>query len=247
MGRVPKRLKTGDEPNAEAVKVKVKSYKDEEEEEEKSSNNDNDEEEEQVVQPVAQVKRPGCIPSRPYVPPRPNYILMDYDESMGGEVIPDNKVIRPMNRWCYTKLDPVYWGENSIERCPTYGGTYRKALPHVFEQGRDVRMYVENTIKQQRFEATHIDAQVDRVQVTHCIDPWGYAAMEWRKNRMIEKYQDMKMNGEMIATDDKIKLRAVQTVRLIRRGLLEEGTSGEYDFPLNQVRVLDPEKYRYWK
>jgi hypothetical protein len=46
---------------------------------------------------------------------------MDYDESMGDEVIPDDKVIRPMNCWCYTELDPVYWGENSIDRCPTYG------------------------------------------------------------------------------------------------------------------------------
>jgi hypothetical protein len=46
---------------------------------------------------------------------------MDYDKSMGDVVIPDNKVIRPMNCWCYTKLDPVHWGENSIDGCPTYG------------------------------------------------------------------------------------------------------------------------------
>jgi hypothetical protein len=71
--------------------------------------------------------------------------------------------------------------------------------------------------------------------------------MEWLKNRMIKKYQDMKTNGKMIASDDKIKSRAVQTVRLIRRELLEEVNSGEYDFPLNQVRALDPEKYRYQK
>jgi hypothetical protein len=131
MRRVPKRLKTGDKPNAEAVKVKVrvkvKSDNDKEEEEEKSSDHDNNEEEEdegqeeQVAQPVARVERPGYIASAPYVPPRPKYILMEYNKSMGDEVIPDNKVIRPMNRRCYTKLDPVYWGENSIDRCPTYG------------------------------------------------------------------------------------------------------------------------------
>jgi hypothetical protein len=40
----------------------------------------------------------------------------------------------------------------------------------------------------------------------------------------------MKKIGKMIATDDKIKLRAIQMVRLIRRGLLEEATSGDYDF-----------------
>jgi hypothetical protein len=93
------------------------------------------------------------------------------------------------------------------------------------------------------FEATHIDTQADREQVTHCIDPWRCATMEWLKNRMIEKYQDMQTNGKMIATDDEIKSRAVRTVRLIQRGLLEEATSGEYDFPLNQVRVLDAEQY----
>jgi hypothetical protein len=82
MGRVPKRLKTGDKPNAEAVKVKVKVESDDNEEEESSDNDANEEEEdkgqeEQAAQPVAQVERPGYIPLRPYVPPRPNYILMD--------------------------------------------------------------------------------------------------------------------------------------------------------------------------
>jgi hypothetical protein len=138
MKRVPKRLKTGDELDGGVVKVKVRvkvkvesnnndKEEEEEEEEEKSSDNDNDEEEEdkgqeeQAVQSVAQDERPGYIASRPYVPPRPKYILMDYDKSMGDEVISDNKVIRPMNHQCYTKLDSVYWGENSIDRCPTYG------------------------------------------------------------------------------------------------------------------------------
>jgi ABC-type phosphate transport system ATPase subunit len=65
------------------------------------------------------------------------------------------------------------------------------------------------------FEATHIGARANRVQVTHRIDPWGCATMEWVKNRMIEKYQDMKANGKRKATDDEIKSRAVHTVRLI--------------------------------
>jgi ABC-type phosphate transport system ATPase subunit len=65
------------------------------------------------------------------------------------------------------------------------------------------------------FAATHIDARADREQVTHCIDPWGCATMEWLKNRMIEKYQDMKTNGKMIATDDEIMSRAIGMVRLI--------------------------------
>jgi hypothetical protein len=55
------------------------------------------------------------------------------------------------------------------------------------------------------FEASHIDSQAERVQVTHRINLWGCPMMEWLKNRMIEKYQDMKTNGKMIATDDKIK------------------------------------------
>jgi hypothetical protein len=64
---------------------------------------------------------------------------------------------------------------------------------------------------------------------------------------MIKKYQDMRTRGQMIGTDDEIKSRAVQTVRLIQKGLLEEKKSGDYDFPLHQARVLDPEKYGYWK
>jgi hypothetical protein len=125
MRKVPKRLRTGDKPDVEVVKVKVrvkvkvKSDDDEEEEELDNDAHEEDEDKEQVAQPVARVEWPGYIASRLYVPPRPNYILMDYDESMGDEVIPDNKVIRPMIHWCYTKLDPMYWGENSIDRCLT--------------------------------------------------------------------------------------------------------------------------------
>jgi hypothetical protein len=71
--------------------------------------------------------------------------------------------------------------------------------------------------------------------------------MKWLKNRMIKKYQDMRTRGQMIGTDDKIKLRAIQMVRLIREGLLEEEESGDSDFTLNQARVLDPVKDEYRK
>jgi hypothetical protein len=80
--RKPKRLKTGDKPDGEVVKVKVrvkvKVESDNDKEEESSDNDDNEEEEEeQVARPVAQVKRTAYVAPRPYVPPRPDYILMD--------------------------------------------------------------------------------------------------------------------------------------------------------------------------
>jgi hypothetical protein len=95
------------------------------------------------------------------------------------------------------------------------------------------------------FEATHLDAQANRVQMTPSIDPWGYATMGWVKNRMTENYQAMKANGKMMATDDEIKSRAVRMARSIQRGLLKEDISGDcdYDFPLNQARVLDWKRY----
>jgi hypothetical protein len=116
--RKPKRLKTGDKPEEEVVivkaRVKVKSDDDEEEEEESSDDDadEEEEEEEQAAQPVVQVEWPA------YVVPRPDYILMDYDESIGDEVIPDNKVIRPVNRRYYTNLDTVHWGEKKYRRMP---------------------------------------------------------------------------------------------------------------------------------
>jgi hypothetical protein len=130
--RKPKRLKTGDEPKEDVVivKVRVKVESDNDEEVESSDNDANEdeeeeeqaaqpvveeEEEEQPAQPVAQIEQPV------YVAPRLDYILMDYDKSMGEVVIPDNKVIRLVNCWCYTNLNPVHWGENSIDGCPTYG------------------------------------------------------------------------------------------------------------------------------
>jgi hypothetical protein len=120
-------------------------------------------------------------------------------------------VIRPMNRWCYRKLDPVHWEENSIDRCPTHGvcrvccgsgPTGRRCLiccnNHVIyicmsiilkdDRGEEITRIVDAQWILRIFEATHIDARANRVQVTHHIDPWGCATMEWVKNRMIEKY-----------------------------------------------------------
>jgi hypothetical protein len=69
--RKPKRLKTGEKPNGEAVKVKVrvkvKVESDNDEEEESSDSDDNEEEEEQVAQPIAQVGRLVYVAPRPYV------------------------------------------------------------------------------------------------------------------------------------------------------------------------------------
>jgi hypothetical protein len=171
MERVPKRLKTGDEPAVEAVKVKVKVESDnddeeeEEEEEEESSDDDNNEEEEdkgreeQVAQPVAQVKRPGYIPSRLYVPPRPKNILMDYNVSMGDGVIPDKQQSDKTSELLVLhKIRPCVFGREQHRQMSDLRSvsgmlqqrTYRKALPNMYEPGRDIRMYVENTKKRQR-------------------------------------------------------------------------------------------------
>jgi hypothetical protein len=82
-------------------------------------------------------------------------ILMDYNKSMGDGVIPDNKVLRSKNRQCYRILDPMFWGEISIDRCLFYRvmtgmlqqRTYGKVLPNLQERGRDIRLYVDNIEK----------------------------------------------------------------------------------------------------
>jgi hypothetical protein len=210
--RKPKRLKTGDKPDEEVVVLNVK--------------------------PVAQIERTA------YVAPRPDYILMDCNKSMFETVIPDNKVIRPINCWCYTNLDPVDWGENSIDRFPTYGvcqvccssgptgrrcvkcGTHNMIYVCILivlkdNKGEEITRMIDAQWISRIFEATHLDAQADRVHVTPTIDPWGCATMGWIKNRLTKKYQDMRENGTMMATDDdEIKSKAVQTTRLIQRGLL---------------------------
>jgi hypothetical protein len=234
--RKPKRLKTGDEPKEEVVvlKVRVKVESDNNKEEESSDDdaNEDKEEEEQPAQPVAQIERPA------YVAPRPNYILMDYDKSMFETVIPNNKVIRPMNRRCYTNLGPAHWGENSIDGCLTYGvcqeccssgPTGRRCVKCEVHnviyvcilivpkdnKGEEITRLIDAQWILPIFEATHLGAQADRVQMTPIVDPWGCAAMGWIKNRLTEKYQDMRANGKMMATDNAIKSRAVQTARLI--------------------------------
>jgi hypothetical protein len=232
--RKPKRLKTGDEPDEEVVvlKVRVKVESDDNKEEESSDNDANEEEEEeeqpeeQPAQPVAQIKR------LVYVAPRPDYILMDDNESMFETVLPDNKVIRPINRWCYTNLNPVDWGESSIDRFPAYGvcrvccssgptgrrsvkcGTHNVIYVCISivlkdNKGEEITRMIDAQWILRIFEATHLDAQADRVQVTPTIDPWGCATMGWIKNRLTEKFQDMRENGRMMATDDEIKSKAV--------------------------------------
>jgi hypothetical protein len=234
--RKPKRLKTKDEPDEEVVllkvRVKVKSDDNEEEESLDGDSDEDKEEEEQPAQPVARIERPA------YVAPRLDNILMDYNESMFETVIPNNKVIRPINRWCYTNLDPVDWGENSIDRCPTYevcqvccssGPTGRRCvkcdahnLIYVCmlvvlkdNKGEEITRMIDAQWISRIFEATHLDAQADSKQVTPTVDPCGCATMGWIKNRLTEKYQDMRANGKIMATDDEIKSRAIQTARSI--------------------------------
>jgi hypothetical protein len=87
-------------------------------------------------------------------------------------VIPDDKVIRPMNLWCYTKPGPVYWGENSIDRCPTYGvcrvccgsglNKYEiyVCMSRILKnsRGEEITRMVDAQWILRIFEATHIDA-----------------------------------------------------------------------------------------
>jgi hypothetical protein len=112
-------------------------------------------------------------------------------------------------------------------------------------KGEEITRLIDAQWISRIFEATHLDAQADRVQMTPTVDPWGCTTMGWINNRLTEKYQDMRANGKMIARDNKIKSRAVQTARLIQRGLLKEDISSDcdYDFPLNQARVLGWEQY----
>jgi hypothetical protein len=53
------------------------------------------------------------------------------------------------------------------------------------DRGEEITRMVDVQWILRIFDATHIDARVDRVQVTHLTDPWGYTTMKWLKNRMI--------------------------------------------------------------
>jgi hypothetical protein len=77
------------------------------------------------------------------------------------------------------------------------------------DKGEDITRLIDAQWILRIFEATHLDAQADRVQLTLTVDPWGCATMGWIKNRLTEKYQNMRANGKTMATDDEIKSRAV--------------------------------------
>jgi hypothetical protein len=69
--------------------------------------------------------------------------------------------------------------------------------------------------------------------------------MDWLKKKVIKKYHNLRTCGLMTGTDNEIKSKAIRTARLIRKGFLEEKGSLDYDFPLNQVRVLDLTGFLY--
>jgi hypothetical protein len=109
----------------------------------------------------------------------------------------------------------VDWGESSIDRCPTYG-VYQVCCSSGPTGRRCVKCEVHNVIyicilivlKDNKgeeitrmidaqwilriFEARHLNAQANRVQVTPTVDPWGWATMGWIKNRLTEKYKEEK-------------------------------------------------------
>jgi hypothetical protein len=82
-------------------------------------------------------------------------------------------------------------------------------------KGEEITRMVEAQCILHIFEATHIDALVNRVQERHLIDTWGSTPMEWLKNKVIKKYHDMKTLGLMTGTDNKIKSKAIRMARLI--------------------------------
>jgi hypothetical protein len=59
-------------------------------------------------------------------------------------------------------------------------------------KGEEITRLIDAQWISRIFEASHLNAQADRVQLTLTVDPWGCATMGWRKNRLTEKYQDMK-------------------------------------------------------
>jgi hypothetical protein len=58
-------------------------------------------------------------------------------------------------------------------------------------RGEEITRMVDAQWISRIFEATHIDACVNRVQETHLIDQWGYTPFAWLRNRMIKKYHSM--------------------------------------------------------
>jgi hypothetical protein len=49
------------------------------------------------------------------------YIMRGYTDDMKGTNIPDNMVVKPMNRRYITEQDGKDWAMKSMDRCPTYG------------------------------------------------------------------------------------------------------------------------------
>jgi hypothetical protein len=68
------------------------------------------------------------------------------------------------------------------------------------------------------------------VQETHLINQWGNTPMDWLKNKVINKYHNMRTRGLMTGTDNEIKLKAIRMTRLIQKGFLIEEGSGDSVF-----------------
>jgi hypothetical protein len=58
----------------------------------------------------------------------------------------------------------------------------------------------------------------------------GEVLMGWLRNKTIERYHTLRAGGLLSETDEQIQPIAVQTVRKIRKGVLEETKEGDYDF-----------------
>jgi hypothetical protein len=54
-------------------------------------------------------------------------------------------------------------------------------------KGEEITRMIDAQWISRIFEATHFNAQADRVQVTPTVNPWGYTTMGWIKNRLTQK------------------------------------------------------------
>jgi hypothetical protein len=194
---------------------------------------------------------PARVPRQCLGPPR-YYIRRDHDEKYLMEPehrwyqVPEEKVIRPVNRRFFGKNDPPRWGRLSLTNSPTYGlcrecGGSGPMARRCYDCRTDDVHYAWTTMVVKRDDDSIVERAIDAQWIASVMGSRQHQAewdatlvgdgtymysttvnLNWLKSRLIEKYEDEVRNERRQGSREVINEEAERVAESVRQELLND-------------------------
>jgi hypothetical protein len=187
------------------------------------------------------------------------YIMRGHTANMSGTKIPDNMVVKPMNRRFITKQDGKDWPMKSMDRCPTHGicglcacsgpagmhcqfcewkDRYYKC-PYMGSVYKPMK-WLDAEWNSRMMGTVHVEASADRIQTyPYPCTPTIQIDEDWVFEKLWHYSHERNERGELEANANNVERDMV----LFQQGLRTEEGQGDFDF-LGRKVTINPHDYR---